>query len=195
MYKRYLPIDKITLIHYYLLPDLRIEQDSIKYYEETFGQKIHQYPHPRLYRLLNDAIYQSYWTWEYIVSDFGLPRISYDKMYQLVKKDLKMTTQPQCMGLRRSDTIARAMLMKKKNGYDEENNKLYPIYDWTPTRLYDEIKQSGYKLPDDYRLFGRSFDGLQYEFIEPLKRYYPDDYKKIEEMFPNIGVEIFRRGL
>ena len=48
------------------------------------------------------------------------------------------------------------------------------------------------KLPIDYEMFGKSFDGLDYRFLKPIKERFPEDYAKIKEFFPLIDLEILR---
>jgi hypothetical protein len=48
------------------------------------------------------------------------------------------------------------------------------------------------KLPIDYHLFGRSFDGMDYRFLKPIKDNFPKDFEKILEWFPLADLEIFR---
>ena len=55
------------------------------------------------------------------------------------------------------------------------------------------VDESGVKLPVDYRLFGRTFDGLDYRFLKPLKEAYPDDYQKVLDWYPFADLEIARR--
>ncbi len=51
------------------------------------------------------------------------------------------------------------------------------------------------KLPVDYKLFGRSFDGIDYRFMVPLKEHYSDDYQKLLDFFPLAELEIMRYHL
>ena len=57
------------------------------------------------------------------------------------------------------------------------------------------INENNCKVPIDYKIFGRSFDGLVYRFMLPLKKYFPNDYAKIKEYFPLIDLEIERSKL
>jgi hypothetical protein len=52
------------------------------------------------------------------------------------------------------------------------------------------IERYGVKLPIDYELFGRSFDGIDYRFAKPLRERLPEDYERIKFWFPLIDVEI-----
>lgn len=50
------------------------------------------------------------------------------------------------------------------------------------------------QLPVDYKLFGRTFDGIDYRFLKPIKENFPRDYEKIITWFPLAELELFRRG-
>jgi hypothetical protein len=53
-----------------------------------------------------------------------------------------------------------------------------------------DIERHGIKLPVDYELFGRSFDGIDYRFVKPLRDRLPKDYERIKFWFPLIDLEI-----
>jgi hypothetical protein len=44
-------------------------------------------------------------------------------------------------------------------------------------------------------MFGRSFDGIDYRFLEPISRLYPEDYQRILQDFPLADLELFRRRM
>ena len=48
------------------------------------------------------------------------------------------------------------------------------------------------KLPVDYELFGRTFDGLDYRFVRPLRDKLPDDYDQVLKYFPAVEMEFMR---
>ena len=76
-----------------------------------------------------------------------------------------------------------------------KTHKVSPIYDWLQGSVYDYIKMHDIDLPIDYELFDRSFDGLDYRFIKPIKEKLPDDYEQIKQWFPLIDLEILRNEL
>ena len=43
----------------YRVPDLSFEEDSLRYYEDYFGVKIMRLPHPSLWRMLRNNVFQS----------------------------------------------------------------------------------------------------------------------------------------
>jgi hypothetical protein len=66
------------------------------------------------------------------------------------------------------------------------------VYDWKIDRIIDEIKASGIKLPIDYKWFSRTFDGINYQYLQVLKTVAPDDYARILRWFPLAHLELLR---
>jgi hypothetical protein len=62
----------------------------------------------------------------------------------------------------------------------------------TKDELVVSLQEAGVCLPVDYEMFGRSFDGLDYRFLKPIRHRFPKDYAKIVEMFPLVEIESFR---
>jgi len=58
--------------------------------------------------------------------------------------------------------------------------------------LLSEIERSGIKLSVDYKIFGRSFDGLDYRFLAPIKKHFPRDWQRLCQWFPLAEAEIYR---
>ena len=81
----------------------------------------------------------------------------------------------------------------KTGGVNRKKDEFYPIHDWTVDRLESEIRNEGIKLPVDYRVWGRSFDGLDCRFTGPMKEYFPDDFKKLVSVYPMLKTDILRQ--
>jgi hypothetical protein len=99
------------------------------------------------------------------------------------------------IGVRAFDNRYRHFAIDKYGAITEKRKVWYPIYDWDVHRLYDEIKEAGCKLPVDYKIWGKSFDGLDYRFIKPLKENFPRDYEKLKDFYPLIDAELKRYEL
>lgn len=188
--RRYFPT--IIPIYHYLHPDLQFIEDSLKYYEDFFKTQIIRVPNHLLYRHLNTGLYQTKESWENIKS-YQLPNFDNDDVNELIKEERGLSKYVMTgIGVRAADSINRQFSIKKHGAVNEGRKTFYPIYDWKIDRLVDEIKQSGCKLPIDYKIWGKSFDGLDYRFIKPLKEHFQNDYEKLKELFPLIDVELHR---
>jgi len=84
------------------------------------------------------------------------------------------------------------MGLKERGAVNVTKREFYPIWDLTKRRQMIELKRAGVQLPVDYRLFGRSFDGIYQRFCAPIKRYFPRDYERIKLFFPLVEADVKR---
>jgi len=182
---------KIHLVYKYNVPNLTFVNESIKYFEDKFGEKIIQIPSSELFKKFNKFLYQSPQHAE-IILKVDLPTHTFKVYDEYLPKSLKCQKAYKAHGVRAFDTLMRRMVIKKHGAVNPKNKTFYPIFDWDIKRVKDCLNENKIKLPVDYELWGKSFDGLDYRFIKPLKDRFPDDYQKIKEMFPLIDLEIMR---
>jgi hypothetical protein len=52
--------------------------------------------------------------------------------------------------------------------------------------------KAGLKLSGEYECMKRSFDGIHVDYLVPIKKNAPEDYKRILEWFPFIEAEAWR---
>lgn len=186
------PYFKVIPYYLYLIPDLTFVNKSIAYYEDFFETKIIQKQHPSLARMLRNMVFQSPENCETIY-DADIPKIDYDFQVSQVAKIACVASPWTATGVRAADSPMRRIILKKHGVINYTSKKFYPIHDWNKERLIDELKKSKIKLPIDYKLFGRSFDGIDYRFLKPIKDNLPEDYQKIIDIFPLANIEILRR--
>lgn len=185
------------VIPYYLysVPGLEFIEASLAYYErELFGgEHIVRLPHPAMFRWLNNFVFQPPERCE-IIERIGFPEIDYKDINAWLAEDQGYDPEVifTATGVRAADSPFRRMHFVTRGAINWNSRLFYPVYDWNKDRLIDAIAQSGVKLPIDYQLFGRSFDGLDLRFLYPIKKHLPRDYAKIIEWFPLAELEIFR---
>lgn len=184
--------DKVIPFYKYLVPGLEFVEESLAYYEKTFGTKIIQMPHPSLYRWLNNLTFQAPENCA-IVERANLPEFNHPDVERVVKEDLGLPLETYtAVGVRAVDSPMRWASIKTHGAVNHKNKNWYPVYDWRIDKLKAEVEQADIKLPVDYAMFGRSFDGLDYRFLKPIKENFPRDYAKILELFPLVDLELFR---
>jgi hypothetical protein len=182
----------IDLLYLYLIPGLSFVEEALAYYEQTFGQHITRLPHPSLYRMLNEGLYQTPDRYE-VIRQLDLPDFDYDDCYRVYREDHGLDESVfAASGVRAADSPDRRVAIKRHGPVNYSRRSFFPVYDWNKARLLDEIRASGIKLSGEYRLFGRSFDGIDYRFIKPIRDQYPADYERIKQFFPLIDVELHR---
>ena len=181
-----------VLVYLYLIPGLRFVEDTIHTLEDAFGQRIHQYPHPSLYRWLNNLTFQPPERCA-VIEAAQLPTPTYDQLWQLIKDDLGLPQDTwQADGVRAADSIVRRASLTRHGPMKPSNHKVSPIFDWLKAEVMDCIQSHGVPLPIDYKWFGRSFDGIDYRFLAPLREHAPHDYQRVLDWFPLADLEIMR---
>lgn len=185
---------KIVPYYYYLVPGLRFIEESLAYYEDVFQTKIIRVPNPRLYEMLGNHVFQTP-ARSKVINTLNLEVFSHDVLAATIMEYLSLPENTfVASGVRAADSPNRMATIRKHGPFRETRSPtmVYPIWDWTKDHLVHEIRKSGIKLPVDYRLFGRSFDGIDLRFLWPLREHYPDDYQKILHWFPLAEAEIKR---
>ena len=183
----------VYMYSYYVVPGLEFEQEDIARWEKITGRHIVQLPAPGLYRMIKYMTYQPLDRFNFINS-CELPEFSHDDLQEEAGKIHGMGPEPvwNALGIRAKDSIARRFEVMRSGGINYSRRIYYPICDLGKTELVDMIKKSGIKLPIDYKIWGRSFDGIAARFLVPMKKQLPRDYKRILEFFPLAEAEVFR---
>lgn len=176
----------------YLVPGLEFVEESLAYYEKFFGVNIARLPHPSLHRWLNNYIFQPPERC-LVIEQAALPNHDYKQIHAAMCETKGL--QPDCLvadGVRAADSPMRRVAIKTHGPITWDKNKYHPVWDWKKADLIECFKKHNVKLPIDYRLFGRTFDGLDLRFILPLKKHRPADYRRVLEWFPLAELEVFR---
>jgi hypothetical protein len=183
---------EIELLYLELVPGLSFVEEAIAYYEKTFGQRIARHPHPSLYRWINCGLYQTPERFA-AIDALQLPNFDYDECFGWHRDDLGWPdTTFTGTGVRAADSLNRRTSIKTHGPINHARRSFFPVFDWSKGRLLDEIRAAGLKLSPEYKMFGRSFDGIDYRFIKPIKVHRPKDYALLLEWFPLLDAELYR---
>lgn len=164
-------------------------------YEEQLGVEIVRYPHPSLYRKLQALVFQPPERIS-IIKAAGMGGFTYEQIWDEIRVDLGLEPDTWVAdGVRASDSLVRRASIKRHGAIKQATHKVSPVYDWLKGSVYDYIKMHDIDLPIDYELFDRSFDGIDYRFIKPIKENLPEDYETIKKWFPLVELEILRNEL
>ncbi len=183
---------KIIPFYYYIVPGLEFVEHSLAYYESVMGCRIHRLPNPNLYRMLTSCVFQAPENVSIILNS-SLENFTKENCIDYLREDYGYPdTAWTAIGVRAVDSPIRMISIKKHGGCNEKNQTFFPIWDWKKSRLIEAIEASGVKLPVDYHLFGRSLDGIDRRFTEPIKKHFPKDYARLCEFFPLIEADLMR---
>jgi hypothetical protein len=177
---------RIIPIYQFLVPDLEFIEQSLTYYEKFFGERIRRVPNCWLWYYLQNR----QWMTPTQIQDMDgweFEQFSLDSIIESVLHDEGLDEIPIAHGIRAADSLGRLMTIIKHGVF--YGRKFYPIAAMRKAELIELVRESGCKLPVDYRMFGRSFDAPRGWFLPALREYYPRDYARILEWFPLLAVE------
>jgi 3'-phosphoadenosine 5'-phosphosulfate sulfotransferase (PAPS reductase)/FAD synthetase len=184
--------DDVIPYYLYLVPGLEFEEQSIDYFERFFCRKIIKLPNPAVHRMLNNLVFQPP---EHclVVEQAKLPIFGYEEIRKAVV-NISGCDQDTYVadGVRAADSPMRRIAITKHGTISHNLKKYHPVWDLKKDDLVSLFRRHNIKLPIDYKIWGRSFDGLDLRFLLPLKKYLPGDYKKVLEYFQLADLEIFR---
>jgi hypothetical protein len=179
-------------IYFYVVPGLKFIENNIKKYEDHFKMKVVRLPHPILYDYINHQDWQPF-DRALTMSETALGVISFKlltEMYLLSKQIKGFDYDCNCMKM--ADSINRRLLMRNKPDINKVTKTIYLTKYFTNNQCFEYLKKNNIPLTDDYRIFGRSWDGLSYHFTMGVKKYYPEDYELIKSYWPLIDAEVMR---
>lgn len=184
--------DKIIPIHGYLVPGMRHIEESLRDFERQLGQHIYRLPHPFLYHFLTTYTFNTPHGCT-VVERANLPQYNWDLVFEVLKNELHLPDETwMAVGVTMHDSQMRAATIKKYGAMNNERRTFFGIYDWNLERIAAELQNAGWVLPQYYRLYGRSLDGLDYRFVHLMKKHYPDDYALLLKWWPLLECEIKR---
>lgn len=182
----------IHLVYYYMIPDLQFQKQSLRYYEQKFGQRILEFPSVHLYTQLNGCMYQTPDRLD-TLWDLNIYEANHDEIFAAAKSDLGVPQETYVgLGVRSSDSLNRRMSIDTYGAENIQRRQFFPIFDWNIADIEQSIKAADVRLPIDYEIWGRSFDGVQMSFLEGVRHHFPEDYKKILEWFPLAEMDFLR---
>ena len=184
--------DRVIPFYLYYVPGLEFVDEALDYYERFFGQRILRFPHPSLHRQLNGFVFQPPQHCS-VIEQAELHEHDYGDVCDAIVDDHGLQDDIlHATGVRAADSPMRRIAINTHGSITWTQRKYHPVWDWNKQALVDNFRREGVKLPVDYALFGRTFDGLDLRFLLPLKVHRPRDYQRVLEWFPLAELEVFR---
>jgi len=123
----------------------------------------------------------------------NLPDFEFDDVHGFIHDDFGLGKEVYvATGVTASDSMTRRVAFKRNGPLNVNRGMFFPIYDYKRVDLMREFEQAKIKLPVDYATIGRSFDGIDMEYTEPIKKYFPRDWERIKFWFGLAETDILR---
>jgi 3'-phosphoadenosine 5'-phosphosulfate sulfotransferase (PAPS reductase)/FAD synthetase len=164
------------------LPGLRCCEPMMEYAEERWGVKVRQYLHPQTVKNLVNEIYCP-------------PREQYRDLEKLSIQDIHEIAAQEsgvrliATGQRRADYMFRAANARNA----QRTETICPVVGWNKFDVMAYLKQRKIPIPDAQSGAQTTGIDLSTPRILWLHDHYPDDFARIEKLFPYVGVVPARR--
>lgn len=182
------------IVPYYMVvvPDLQFVEESLDYFEGLFGVHIIRLLHPSWYRMMINRVFQPPER-DRLIGEARIPRVNYGDIREAVIADCGLPPDTfVANGVRCCDSPMRRISLVRNGPINWTDHKVQTIWDWRKAHVTEAISAAGIRLPVDYSMFGRSFDGIDLRFLRPIKERFPADYRRILDWFPLAELELFR---
>lgn len=184
---------RIVPVHMQPLPGLGWCEDYLDYLEDKLGAEIIRVLNPNTIHDLNDLIYQTPESSAVVWAHNWPKHYWYQRAQSELKKQLKLpATAWSGFGIRVEDSQLRKFVLRKWGPISTERHEFKPVWDWKLTRVCQVIRDSGLKLPVDYRLMDRSWEDWDYKYMRLIEQYFPADYERIAKFFPLLEADFAR---
>ncbi|MDK4338306.1 hypothetical protein [Corynebacterium accolens] len=193
---------EVIPVHLWRVPGLSFEEESLKKFEEFFGMKIYNLPHRDFWYMLYHGVNTAPWQ-EAIIEAAGIEEVPFPAFWDMVRYELGLDEDTWVAdGVRANDSPMRRLSIqrngpwtanvKRIRGEEYLTRTAHVVWDWSIADIRRCIAQNNVDLPVDYDLFKRTFDGVDYRFMQPMRDKLPDDYQKCLDWFPGIEMEMMR---
>lgn len=186
---------EVCPVYFYIVPGMTFIEENLAIYEKYYNLKIVRLPHPMLQDFINLCLYQPLHKAKFMTMFYNKDD-SYCKFSGIMNwyfKEENIDIQYDCNCMKMADSLNRRLLLRNKPDIDTERKVIYLGKYLKTSEIWHYLKEQKIPITNDYDIFGRSADNLlNYQYLIGVKKYYPDDYKKIIEYFPLADVEIKR---
>jgi 3'-phosphoadenosine 5'-phosphosulfate sulfotransferase (PAPS reductase)/FAD synthetase len=172
-----------------LVPGLQFVEENLAYFERTLGEPILRLPHPMFSAWMRDATFAGP-ARKRLLQSLDFPRLTFSDCWATARRRLGLRPDAYlALGVRAVDSPGRWINFKRTGAVRETAREWWPIFDWRADDVAAALRRSGVKLSPEYEWFGRSFDGIDARFVEPMAQHAPEDYARLRQWFPLIEAE------
>lgn len=179
----------LHLVYWYLVPELEHVENHFAAIKKKYGIEISQYPNPSYSRDFRDGNFM-------LLKDNVKGKSSLIRIAD-IEKNVRNKTGIDWIayGHRKSDNLNRCLMLKgyKFDSINEKNQKIYPLSEW---KKHDVVRYMAINKISNYFHYYQCKDNSTGLGIDPgslvwMKKYYPNDYNKVINVFPLAEINLF----
>jgi sulfate adenylyltransferase subunit 2 len=176
---------EIVCVYMYVVPDLEHINKYINYSQQRYGVKFLQVPHYALSSMIK-------------AGHLGIKKNEKQKLVTLAHTtesvQIKTGIEYCFFGFKQSDSMNRRLMLRTYEGNAiSPTKKIYPLSEWKNKDVLAYIKQNNLLSPINYggKTQSSGCDVEDINFLLWCKNHFPNDYKKIINVFPLADIKVF----
>lgn len=177
---------RVEAYYMYLVKGIRCVESQVEAIAGHYNVKLHKIPHWQLSRYMRSATFMP-------PQARKVPRLALADIEAALRIRAGLPEAWFAYGQRADESLERRAMLSVCKAVDTKTRRMYPLQFWSAKGVlaYIAIK----RLPAPVRLTGKkNMDGfdLTAPIMQLLRSKYPDDYRRVLEVFPYVSTTIFR---
>ena len=157
------------------IPGMDSDEQFLQYIEKRINRKILRLPH-----FVNSTLLK-YGFYSYVPVDIK-KQLKQKDMEEMAKEKLNCQDYWIVNGSRKNESMTRAVMFKPiKDGFDEKNKRIYPVWDWKEGQIYKYLTKNRWRTIFPKGIRG---SGIFKDYILYLRDKYPQDLPKLFAVYP-----------
>jgi len=175
---------------YFIRPTVGLEREMLEFAEKHFKVKVDFLPHPALQQLLARS-QGRHVNRDTMGRAILCKKYSWNTVEAITRK--RSGHQWMAYGIRMQDSLHRRGMLNKCQGFWHRNasgkfvGRVYPCFDWSHNDVAAFLKSRKLPIPvpKTAKIHKSSGTGpTNYKFMLELKKYYPEDFARLDARFP-----------
>jgi len=171
--------ERIECYFMYWVRDLSFQRATLEWAEKHYGISIYQVPHFELSAVMSNQ-------------SLAWFRPSYPELRATKVRDLEDHVRRHfnneitwiASGERKQDSLERRAMLSESGPWDVKRLHHYPLSEWSTRQVWHYLRVNRIPIPGEYSFLHRSWMGFIGEDLAGIAKHYPDDYRKILDVFP-----------
>ena len=176
---------RVEFLSMELVPGLEMFRRPVLRAAARYNVPVHFVPHWDTGRLLKHAVLRPH-----IVGAEKITKLRLKDIEQAITKRTGISFF--AYGERAADSIVRRIYTRECDGVQTEWRRCWPIYDWKKAEVLRYLQLRRVPLPEQIGDRMTSGVSLEPKVLAHIKKEHPDDYRKIEAIFPFVGAQLHR---
>lgn len=180
-------VPRVVCVHYHLVPGLECEERHLRRAEDM-GAKMLRLPLPSSAANMANGVYRPDVN---TYTDLGTLTYADVRAVARNRADCKWLAS----GIRAADSPwRRGMLSEQGGGLNHKSHIAYPVWNWTTAQVRQFLTRK--RLPVPPVIGGKDAGGvsLQDASLAWLKQHWPEDFRKVLEVFPFAEAGVMRHA-